>query len=435
MSQTQQPEPQSPEPDAAGLAEFFDALQLLEGLAGEAVALDALPAPQRPATGALTAAAAPSEGQLRRAEARYRSLVEQIPAITFMAALDGGLNELYVSPQVESMLGFSQREWLANPVLWHSQLHPGDRDRWSREFAVTCATGRPFRSEYRFIARDGRTVWVHGEAQVVRDESGRPLFLQGVAFDITESKRAEEQMRSLNEELERRVALRTDELQRANKDLEAFSYSVSHDLRAPLRTIYGFSQALEEDCGAELSAEGQGHLRRVLDAAARMEQLIEGMLKLSRVSRADLRRERVDLSAIATQVAAELRAHDPARKVEFQIAPGAEAVGDVPLVRQVLQNLLGNAWKYTARRDLAKIEFGSAELDGQKVYFVRDNGAGFDMAYAGKLFGAFQRLHTESEFAGTGIGLATVQRIVARLGGRVWVEAAVDRGATFFFTL
>jgi light-regulated signal transduction histidine kinase (bacteriophytochrome) len=221
----------------------------------------------------------------------------------------------------------------------------------------------------------------------------------------------------------------------ANKELESFSYSVSHDLRAPLRGIDGFSQALVEDEAEHLSPRGQNYLQRIRAAAQRMAELIDDLLRLSRVSRSDFRKEQVDLSALVTTVAAELRKAHPERNVEVVVKPSVSANADARLIKITLENLLGNAWKFTSKVDGARIEFGTRDEDGGVVYFVRDNGAGFDMKYADKLFGAFQRLHTDKEFPGTGIGLATVQRIVLRHGGRIWVDAAVGSGATFLFTL
>jgi signal transduction histidine kinase len=221
----------------------------------------------------------------------------------------------------------------------------------------------------------------------------------------------------------------------ANRELEAFSYSVSHDLRAPLRSIDGFSQALLEDYGPHLDAAGQDMLRRVRAGSQRMAQLIDDLLDLSRVTRSELRRELVDLTALARDVAADLRLAQPDRQVEFVVAAGLLAHGDSHLLRLLLENLLGNAWKFTGKHPRARVEFGMIGDGEQRRYFVRDDGAGFDMAYVNKLFGTFQRLHPASEFAGTGIGLATVQRIVHRHGGRVWAEGAVEQGATFYFTL
>jgi signal transduction histidine kinase len=250
----------------------------------------------------------------------------------------------------------------------------------------------------------------------------------------------------------------TSLLEFSNKELETFSYSVSHDLRAPLRSIDGFSQALLEDCAHALDAEGKGHLQRIRGAAQRMAELIEALLSLSRVTRTEVRRERVDLSALSRAIAGELQRREPERRAEFAIAADLAAMGDLRLLRIALENLLGNAWKFTARRPAARIEFGAlpisecemrnAELNlrdqlpdsairnpQSAIYFVRDNGAGFDMAYADKLFGAFQRLHAQAEFGGIGIGLATVRRIIQRHGGQTWAEGEIDKGATFYFTL
>jgi DNA-binding response OmpR family regulator len=231
-------------------------------------------------------------------------------------------------------------------------------------------------------------------------------------------------------------ALLVNDLELKNRELEAFSYSVSHDLRAPLRIIDGFSLALIEDCYDSLDEHGRDHLRRVRAAAQRMGELIDAMLSLARVTRVDLRRDPVNLTQLARSITDQLGAGEPARDVEFVIASGIEVLGDPTLLRALLENLLGNAWKFTSRRPHGRLEFGVVDRNAEPViYFVRDNGAGFDMAYADKLFAPFQRLHTPLEFAGTGIGLATVRRIVDRHGGRVWAEGAVDRGATVHFTL
>jgi len=235
--------------------------------------------------------------------------------------------------------------------------------------------------------------------------------------------------------MEQHVIARTAQLEAANKELESFSYSVSHDLRAPLRGIDGFSQALLEDYGDRLDAQGKSYLQRVRAASQRMAELIDDMLSLSRVSRGEMKSETVDLGALAQNIAAELQSADRRRQVEFTIAAGLLAKGDTRLLRVVLENLLRNAWKFTGKNSTAKIEVGVDRQNGQPVYFVRDDGAGFDMAYAEKLFGAFQRLHSSTEFQGTGIGLATVQRVIRRHGGRVWAESKVGQGATFYFTL
>jgi PAS domain S-box-containing protein len=243
------------------------------------------------------------------------------------------------------------------------------------------------------------------------------------------------EIKLLNEELEQRVQQRTAQLEATNEELESFSYSVSHDLRAPLRSINGFSEALLEDYGDRLEDEGRDYLGRVKAASERMGHLIDGLLELSRVTRSKMSRERIDLSALAMSVIQELKQRHPERQVEIVIENGLVAEGNERLLRVALENLLSNAWKFTGNQPHARIEFGSAEHESASVYFVRDNGSGFDMAYSDKLFGAFQRLHKVSEFPGTGIGLATVQRIIRRHGGSVWGEGAVGQGATFYFTL
>lgn len=265
----------------------------------------------------------------------------------------------------------------------------------------------------------------------MRDADGTPYAVGGFAQDISARKRAEEEVQQLNAELQRHSV----QLEAANKELEAFSYSVSHDLRAPLRSIDGFSLALLEDYADTLDETGKEHLKRVRAAAHRMGQLIDDMLTLSRMTRGEMNLGTVDLSALTESVAADLRQEEPDRSVEFVIAKGLEACADARLLKVVIVNLLANAWKFTSHAAHSRIEFGAQPADGETVYFVRDDGAGFDDRYAHKLFGAFQRLHAANEFPGTGIGLATVARIIHRHHGRVWAEGAVGQGATFYFTL
>jgi len=253
--------------------------------------------------------------------------------------------------------------------------------------------------------------------------------------DVTEQRRAEGEIRRLAADLERRVTQRTAQLEATNRELESFAYSISHDLRSPLRALNGFSEILLEDYGAHLDDAGRDYLRRIKGAANHMAGLMDGLLQLSRLNREELAFREVDLGAMAASTVAELREHDPGREVVVDIQPDLVAQADPKLMRSVLVNLLGNAWKFTSGHDHAHIEVGAAATDRGRAFFVRDDGAGFDMRYAKNLFGAFQRLHTPDQFEGTGIGLATVQRIVHRHGGAVWAEGEVERGATFWFTL
>lgn len=273
-----------------------------------------------------------------------------------------------------------------------------------------------------------KSAWRNGQGNVIG------LIL--IARDITDRKRAEQKIRELNHNLERRVKARTAQLEAANKELEAFSYSVSHDLRAPLRGIDGFSQALLDRYADRLDDKGKHYLQRIRAGTQRMGELIDDLLKLSRVTRSEMHRTKVDLSVLAREIAAELDSTQPDRNVEWAIAPGLVAEGDARLLRVALENLLNNSWKFTSSNIQSRIEFNAIlQEDGKLTYFVSDNGVGFEMAYADKLFGAFQRLHSTTQFPGTGIGLATVQRIIHRHGGRVWAEGVVQQGATFYFSL
>ena len=252
-------------------------------------------------------------------------------------------------------------------------------------------------------------------------------------LSLVQKAKVSEEMTARLLQSEEELRLQNAQLEAANKELEAFSYSVSHDLRAPLRSIDGFSQSLLEDCGEKLDSTDRDHLNRVRAAAGRMASLIDDLLNLSRITRSEMKRETVDLSAVAHSIVADLQKTDDKRQVQFHIQDGVTAEGDPHLFRVMLQNLLDNSWKFTSKHPTAHIEFGCKSLGNGPTYFVSDDGAGFDPSYTGRLFGAFQRLHGVTEFPGTGIGLATVQRIVHRHGGRVWAEGAVEKGATFYF--
>jgi light-regulated signal transduction histidine kinase (bacteriophytochrome) len=268
---------------------------------------------------------------------------------------------------------------------------------------------------------------------IVRDGTVRAVTL--ITSEVTSQHEREENLRRFSAELEARVHARTAELEASLRELESFSYSVSHDLRAPLRAIDGFSQALAEDYAGRLDAQGLDYLARVRNAAQRMGELIDDLLGLARVMRKDLRCAPVAIGRLAREVMSEIERPEPARQVQLVIDESLRATGDAVLLRAALANLLGNAWKFTRQRLDACIEFGADVRAGERVFYVRDNGVGFDMAYAAKLFRPFQRLHDPGEFEGTGIGLATVQRIISRHGGWIWGESAPGCGATFFFTL
>ncbi|HUJ07946.1 MAG TPA: PAS domain S-box protein [Streptosporangiaceae bacterium] len=316
-------------------------------------------------------------------------------------------------------------------------IHPDDRaaDRASTDRLV--AGQMPsYTAEKRFVGKDGADIWAEVSRTLVTDDHGDPMLIVGAVRDISAQRQAEAQVRALNADLEMRVEGRTAELERVNKNLEAFTYSVSHDLRAPLRAMSGFSEALLEDYRDSLDETALGYAERIQAAAERMAHLIDDLLALSRVSRADISHSRIDLSAEAATIADDLRRREPERRARFELQPGVEVSADRPLIRAVMQNLMENAWKFASKRTETEIEFGTAIAEaGLVCCFLRDNGAGFDEAYASKLFQPFQRLHSEAEYPGTGIGLASVQRIIERHGGRVWAEGVVDLGATFYFTL
>lgn len=323
---------------------------------------------------------------------------------------------------------------------WHCNALAGDEEyaRASLQNYHDAITGNVemYDSIYAYKRPiDGKVVWIRALGKVIRNEDGVATDMIGVSQDITKFKLAEERINELNRTLEQRVMLRTHELENANKELEAFSYSVSHDLRAPLRGIDGWSLALEEDYGEQLNATARQYLERVRSETQRMGQLIDDMLRLSVITRSEMKWTTVNLSTLASSILARLQETYPEREFTFLIQPDLVVSGDTNLLEIMLTNLLGNACKFTSNKPMATIEFGMAIANGKQAYFVRDNGAGFNMEAAKKLFGAFQRMHKQSEFPGTGIGLATVQRIINRHQGSVWVEAAINKGATFYFTL
>jgi PAS domain S-box-containing protein len=367
-----------------------------------------------------------TDADLRASEHRYRQLFESNPQPMWLYERET-LRFLAVNDAAIQLYGYSREEFL-NMRLTDILTPAGTAASLQ---AITQHDGRNI-NQTRSRRKDGTII----EVVLARYDL---CFAQCsaaivISSDISEPIRAEKDVDRINQELERRVLERTVQLEAMNRELEAFCYSVSHDLRAPLRSIRGFSEVLLERYAAKLDERGQEFLRRTCESSQIMDKLIEDLLKLSRVTRAEIQRRPVNLSLLAESIASNLRNAEPSRAVQFVIAPDLKTEGDERLLHVALDNLLRNAWKFTSKLPEARIEVG-ATAEPEPAFFVRDNGAGFDMAYAGKLFGVFQRLHSASDFAGTGVGLATVQRIVTRHGGRAWAIGEVNRGATFYFTL
>jgi PAS domain S-box-containing protein len=354
---------------------------------------------------------------------RFFTLSQELLCVEDLAGL-----LLRVNPAWEETLGWRVEDLTGKPFF--DLVHPDDHAATLRAVEELLA-GRGIEFENRYRCSDGSFRWIHWSATSAREQG----LIYAAGRDITERKQADEALRQLAEELEERCAERTAALLAANEELEAFAYSVSHDLRAPLRGIDGFSLALLEEYSDLLDDTGKDYLQRLRAGSQRMGTLIDDMLSLSRVARVELIQENVDLSAIALSVASELQEREPDRQVDFVVDDGMVATCDSRFLRIVLENLLGNAFKFTSTRTTARIEFGYEEVRGENAFFVRDNGVGFDMTYADQLFIPFQRLHTGSDFPGSGIGLTTVQRIMRRHGGRAWAYGEVGQGATFYFTL
>lgn len=360
---------------------------------------------------------------VRMAEAKYRTLIELLPAVTFMATFDEGLSDLYVSPQIESLMGYTQKEWLEDPILWYQRLHPDDRERWNREVARTVASGEPLRSVYRGIARDGRIVWVHCEGRIVSDDQGRPSFIHGVAVDVTPIKLAEQRMTEYAQKLEE-----------ANKELEKFAYVASHDLQEPLRSILSYSSILAEEFANQLKPDGLAYLDRIVNAGTRMKSLIQALLEFSRIGRGDAPFTLTDFTAAAKEALGNLNsaAEESGAEVTIEPLPSIQAIH--PYIITLFQNLIGNAIKYRSERKLA-VRVSCARHGKEWEFSVRDNGPGIEPQYQQRIFEIFQRLQPQSKIPGTGIGLSICKKVVDLHEGRIWVESEYGKGSTFKFTI
>lgn len=369
--------------------------------------------------------------RLAESEQRFRATFEQAAVGMAQIGLDG--KWLRVNDRLCEMLGYRREELLTLSSL--DLTHPEDRETaFSRMQSLLIGDVTSYTLEKRYVCLDGSVLWVSHTVALVRKDGEAQYFI-AVTEDIGKRKAAEEEIRRLHDELERRVEERTAELAAANQELEAFSYSVSHDLQAPLRSIGGFAQIIFEDYGTALPAEARGYLGRVRQSAKHMGQLIDDLLAFSRLGRRPLKTHMADLRMLAEQCVMELKGIDPERAVNVSVGALPSCQCDPILFKQVLTNLLSNAFKFTRQAENPQIEVGSLSSENEKVIYVRDNGLGIDMRYADKIFDVFERLHRAEEYEGTGVGLSIVKRIVERHGGRVWVESQLGQGATFYFTL
>jgi PAS domain S-box-containing protein len=372
-----------------------------------------------------------AEAALRLNEERFHTMANSIPQLSWIARPDGEIfwyNQRwydYTGTTPEQMEGSG----------WRAIHDPTVLPRVVEQWQMAIDTGQPLDIEFPLRGADGNYRTFLTRIRPFKDAEGRVVQWFGTNTDVDTLKQAEARVNTLNAELEQRVTARTAQLEAANKELEAFSYSVSHDLRAPLRALDGFSQAVLEDFGATLPSTGQRYLRAIRSNAQRMGELIDDLLAFARLNRQSMHREEVDMDRLVRSVLVELKSQQGDRQIYFQVHSLPMGSGDPALLKQVWLNLISNAVKYTSRCAAAVIEVGCEQRDGEPIYFVRDNGCGFDMHYVHKLFGVFQRLHREEDYPGTGVGLAIVERVIARHGGRVWAEGAVGQGATFSFTL
>lgn len=388
----------------------------------------------------------------------YKQLAESLDELVYRADPKTFV-ATYVNSSIERIFGYSVEEWLKDPELWEKAIYPEDKERVLAAFTELQKEFKNDVIDYRIVRKDGTVLWVEDRVSWEKDHHGNVVSLAGVMSDITERKKAGEEQKKQWDQFQEQVSETkylnramvnlsedlhitnasleslTQQLTDANKELEAFSYSVSHDLRAPLRAIDGFSKILLEDHSKTLGKEGQRILEVVRDNTKYMGKLIDDLLSFSRLGRKEIKTTRIDMGALIKNVQKASMSGISNRQIQWETNKLPPAYGDNSLIRQVIINLLSNAVKFTGSKKAAVIVVGSKKKGKETLYYVKDNGIGFDMKYVGKLFDVFQRLHSSTEFEGTGVGLAIVKRIIQKHGGRVWAEGKVDQGATFYFSI
>jgi PAS domain S-box-containing protein len=375
-----------------------------------------------------------AEEALRESEERLRQIASSLREVIWLRDVKTR-QVLYVNPAFEKLTGWTCESFYADPDIVAKSIHPEDKDRIIKALDQRLE-GHSYFEEHRIIRKDGNVCWVSSRSFPVQNEAGEVFRWASIMEDVTERKQTEEEIRRLNAELEERVLERTSQLEAANKELEAFAYSVSHDLRAPLRHIDGFLGLLRLENSTTLDTQSQHYMENISDAAKRMGLLIDDLLSFSRMGRQEMSKAQVDIANLVQEVIGEFSPETEGRHIKWKIADIPKVRGDQAMLKIVLVNLISNALKFTSKREDAEIEIGTMpDSDMETIFFVRDNGVGFNMDYADKLFGVFQRLHHVDEFEGTGIGLANVRRIINRHGGRTWAEGKVNSGATFYFSL
>jgi PAS domain S-box-containing protein len=373
--------------------------------------------------------------QVERQRQRLDDILATVPGVVWEAwgQPDAASQRIdFVSDYVETMLGYTVEEWLATPNFWLSIVHPEDKERAAAKGYEIFMSGEPGTDEFRWITKDGRVMWVQAQSVVIKDEEGKPVGMRGVNLDITDRVLAEQEVRVLNTGLEERVGERTAQLEAAVQELEAFCYTVSHDLRAPLRAISGYAGILEEEYAGKLEGDGLEMLENIGRRAGHLGRLIDDLLNFSRLSRKDLATERIEMKDLVEETVSSIR---DSAGVEIVVQELPAATGDPGLIAQVWENLISNALKFTQQSENPRVTISGQRRGAEVEYVIEDNGIGFDMRYASKMFGVFERLEPERAFEGSGVGLAIVQRIISRHGGRVWAEGEQGRGARFFFTL